>query len=283
MKTLTLAIVIPVYNEENHLAACLDAIANQTVRPDEVIVVDNNSLDASRLIASRYPFVTLLTEPVQGLIAARNTGMNAAKSQLIGRINADARLAPDWVKRVRARFEDDKQLDGLAGIGYNECSVLAGDRYSAVFSQFYMIATEAFLRTNVLWGANMIVRRSAWRKVRGILHTVDSEVHEDIDFSLCMAGLGQKIIRDNNIVMHTTEQSYYYYPKLKEYMQRRWATRRLHIESGTYDKSTFRGFNWFQIGWRLAVARLPFSLWVASSPIAYPVFNLRSFYRSLGI
>ncbi|MDQ3064817.1 MAG: glycosyltransferase, partial [bacterium] len=42
-KPLTLSLVIPVYNEEDHIVACLSAIAAQTVKPLEVIVVDNGS------------------------------------------------------------------------------------------------------------------------------------------------------------------------------------------------------------------------------------------------
>ena len=50
-KALTLSIVIPVFNEERYIKACLDSIAAQTVKLDEVIVVDNNSTDKTVLIA----------------------------------------------------------------------------------------------------------------------------------------------------------------------------------------------------------------------------------------
>jgi len=55
-----ISIIIPAYNEERYLGRCLDAIAAQSVRPYEVIVVDNNSSDDTAKVAQRYPFVTLL-------------------------------------------------------------------------------------------------------------------------------------------------------------------------------------------------------------------------------
>jgi glycosyltransferase involved in cell wall biosynthesis len=96
-KTLTLSIVIPVYNEQCHLKACLDAIANQTESPDEVIVVDNNSTDRTLAIAESYPFVKILKEKKQGVLAVRTKGFNSARSSIIGRIDADTVLPPGWV------------------------------------------------------------------------------------------------------------------------------------------------------------------------------------------
>ena len=115
----SLSIVIPAYNEENHLRACLDAIARQTVMPDEVIVVDNNSTDKTAEIAREYPFVKVLKEKRQGIVYARNRGFNAANSQFIGRIDSDTRLPRDWVGRVKCFYDDEKHLEeALTGGGY---------------------------------------------------------------------------------------------------------------------------------------------------------------------
>ena len=59
-KNFSLSIIIPVYNEESHLRQCLDAIAKQIEKPDEVIVVDNNSTDETVQIAKSFSFVKVL-------------------------------------------------------------------------------------------------------------------------------------------------------------------------------------------------------------------------------
>ena len=115
-KALTLSIIIPVYNEEAVLDATLRAIQRQTVMPDEVIVVDNNSSDGSVAIARRFDFVEVITEEAQGRAAARNAGFNAARSDVLGRINADVQLFPDWVERVKTNFGQDN-IDALIGSG----------------------------------------------------------------------------------------------------------------------------------------------------------------------
>src|SRR5260221_7568754 len=96
VNNLRISIIIPAYNEEGHLPACLDAIAAQTLKPDEVIVVDNNSTDKTVEIAKKYPFVKLLNEKRQGLRYTRNTGLDAATGDVIGRIDTDSILSPKW-------------------------------------------------------------------------------------------------------------------------------------------------------------------------------------------
>ncbi len=101
---LSLSLVIPAYNEERHLAACLDAVSRQAVMPSEVIVVDNNSTDRTAEIARSYPFVRVVQEPRQGIVFARNAGFDAARGDIIGRIDADTIIPSDWTKHVLAFF-----------------------------------------------------------------------------------------------------------------------------------------------------------------------------------
>src|SRR5689334_10679087 len=103
MKT---SIVIPVYNEAAQLGACLRAIAQQTVKPLEVIVVDNNSTDGTRAVAEAYDFVTVLEEPRQGVVHARSRGFDAARGDIIARIDADSILPADWLANVETVFGD---------------------------------------------------------------------------------------------------------------------------------------------------------------------------------
>ncbi|MCA9344846.1 glycosyltransferase family 2 protein, partial [Candidatus Saccharibacteria bacterium] len=113
-KTLTVSIIIPVYNEEDYIKQCLDHIAAQKVRPQEVIVVDNNSTDNTLKIVKDYKFVRVLTEKQQGVLYARNKGFNQAKSQIIGRIDADTRLEPDWVEQLQKIFSGSN-IDAVTG------------------------------------------------------------------------------------------------------------------------------------------------------------------------
>jgi glycosyltransferase involved in cell wall biosynthesis len=190
LKAQTLSIVIPVYNEEDHIDACLDTIANQTVLPDEVIVVDNNCTDNTIRLAKRYSFVKVVHETKQGITHARNAGFDAAKSDIIGRIDADTRLPINWVEHAKQYINTHPQ-ELLTGGSYMYDLVyprLAG----WVQGQLAFRANFFILGHYIAWGSNMAFRKELWQRVRNKLHN-DPRIHEDMDLGMHLHELGYKI------------------------------------------------------------------------------------------
>ena len=84
---LRVTIVIPVHNEADMIGPCLDAVLGQRVAADEVIVVDNNSTDATAERLSAYEGrIRVVHEARQGVQFARTAGFDAASGDVIGRI-----------------------------------------------------------------------------------------------------------------------------------------------------------------------------------------------------
>jgi len=185
---LTVSIVIPVYNEENYLKDCLDSIAEQTVRPLEVFVVDNNSTDLSPKIAASYPFVTLLYEKRQGQVFARSKAFNKAKGDILGCVDADSILPEDWVESMVNRFEDE---DVVAVTGDADPYDTPFKSAAGAVFRFYHATVSCFASGHsMLWGANCAFRRSAWRKIKTQL-SYRRDVWEDYEMSFYLARLGQ--------------------------------------------------------------------------------------------
>ena len=229
---LTLTLVIPAYNEERHLKACLDGVARQTIMPDEVIVVDNNSRDKTAEIAKSYRFVTLLEEKHQGRGHARTRGFNAATSDILGRIDADSVIDPDWVERVLADFALH-DVDSVTGLGVTNLLPHIIFIQSTFWSRVYFWMIHAYFGANTMWGANCAIRRSAWLRVRDDVCLDDRQVHEDQDVSLLIAGTGGEIKQDNKLLIRTHGQSYLFLPKLLYYGVLRARTRKRHKALGT--------------------------------------------------
>lgn len=222
-KALTLSIVILAYNEERYLGACLEAIANQTVRPDEVIVVDNNSTDGTAEVARGFGFVRLVREKVQGMIPARNVGFDKAKGDVLARIDADTVLEPDWCERLLRIFAD-KSVAGVSGPGYMQIAPFIGVK-TTFWARSYHLGALSDFRFHVLWGGNMAVRSSVWSEVLPYLATRDRDVHEDLDISSALNMLGYKIRYDKRLLVTVDASRFWNMSKLIEYYLRTIKTR----------------------------------------------------------
>ena len=193
----TLSLVIPAYNEEAYLDRCLQSVAAQTVPFDEVFVVDNNSTDRTAAVAAKYPFVTVLCETVQGHAAARNAGFNAVTSELIGRIDADTVLPPDWAERmIRAyRKRPGAAITGT-GIFYDAPAQMALKWFHAAL---YYYLNRLICGYYMLWGSNMILPRHVWLQVRDKL-LLSHTIAEDMDLSVAIHGICPIVLRKDIVV-----------------------------------------------------------------------------------
>lgn len=85
---LPIAVVIPAHNAERFLKDALESIRAQTVRPAEVILVNDGSVDGTAAIGLAH-HVTVITQPQLGHAAARNTGIRATSQPWIAFLDAD--------------------------------------------------------------------------------------------------------------------------------------------------------------------------------------------------
>ena len=89
----------------------------QTVKPYEIIVVDNNCSDTTVDIAKCFEGIKIVSEPRQGLTYARDCGFNTATGDILARIDADTVVPKNWVERVVNEFIDNPELSGVGGFG----------------------------------------------------------------------------------------------------------------------------------------------------------------------
>lgn len=199
-KALAVSIVIPVYNEERHLKACLNAIAAQTVAPAEVIVVDNNSTDRSAKIAGDFKLVKVLHEKRQGIVWARNKGFDVAKSPIIGRIDADTRLPNDWVERIQEFYNQPAHANTALTGGCTFYNVRLPRLDQWITSQFVFRMNRMLVGHYLLWGSNMTLPRDAWWQVKKGC-CVRTDIHEDLDLSIHLHRQGFPIFYQATLVV----------------------------------------------------------------------------------
>lgn len=100
-----ISVVVPAYNEEENITACLESLNRQTLpRTDyEIIVVDGNSKDRTRELAA--PLADLVFCQTSARVGgARNDGAMRAKGEILAMTDADSVIPPDWLERIRDDF-----------------------------------------------------------------------------------------------------------------------------------------------------------------------------------
>jgi glycosyltransferase involved in cell wall biosynthesis len=100
-----ISVVVPAYNEEENIAACLESLNRQTLPRSgyEIIIVDGNSKDRTRELAAPLADLVFI-QTSRRVGGARNDGAMRAKGEILATTDADCVLPPDWLERIRDDF-----------------------------------------------------------------------------------------------------------------------------------------------------------------------------------
>lgn len=108
---ISVSVIIPVYNDANRLALCLDALSQQTVPANEfeIIVVDNGSDNPPEDVVRGRTNCQLLHQQKPGSYAARNRGLQVARGEYLAFTDADCLPSQDWLAAgIRALQENPR-------------------------------------------------------------------------------------------------------------------------------------------------------------------------------
>ena len=175
-------VVMPVRDGARFLADALDSVLGQSLKDLELLAVDDGSRDASPAILARYAAadarLRVLSRAPEGVVAALNAGIAAARSACIARMDADDVSEPDRLTRQLAVLDanPDVVLVGAA-------ATLVDARGSTVGQIVPPIAHDAIaarLRTsNALVHGTVVFRRAAWSAAGG--YDAAARLAEDYD------------------------------------------------------------------------------------------------------
>lgn len=178
---VTVSVVIPVRDDAPHLRRCLRALAAQSVAPDEIVVVDNDSHDDSAAVA-RAAGARVVFCGERGIPAAAATGYDVARGDLILRLDADSIPAPTWVASMVEALSDPDVDAVTGGAVFHDGPASRRTSMARAFLTTYTTFAFPALGHTPLWGSNMAFRRRAWDDVRAEVH-LDPELHDDLDLA----------------------------------------------------------------------------------------------------
>jgi glycosyltransferase involved in cell wall biosynthesis len=197
---LRVTAVIALYNGRNHIVAAIQSILNQTVSVDEIVIVNDGSLDDSYQVVAEYlrtdaraqSLVRLLDQENRGQGAARNKGVSVAQSELIGYLDQDDMWEPTHVAEMRALFLNRPKL-GWVYTDFNEFDensrfirrqFLAKQDYKPPVNSLFALISQDLM---MLPSASLI-RREAFLQVGGFDTQFRGYEDDDLFIRLFVAG-----------------------------------------------------------------------------------------------
>ncbi|MBS3147276.1 glycosyltransferase family 2 protein [Candidatus Woesearchaeota archaeon] len=198
---LKFSVVIPTYNRAKIVIECIKCVAVQNYPKDsyEIVVVNDGSKDNTTELIESYlggiPNLKLVNQTNKGPAAARNTGWQNAKNEIVAFTDDDCRPEPDWLLKLAQYFHKEPDLIGVGGIMYTPEDEIKIMTHHSLPIDRAIIEQAPFPGTN-----NVAYKRSALEKVNGFDGNVPYVSAEDFDLYVRIIKLGN-VIYDVNLAM----------------------------------------------------------------------------------
>ena len=199
---MKVSVVVPVRDEEHSIRELLDSLLRQTRPPDQIVITDGGSVDATPQIIEEY---IQKGAPVRLLRAGpalpgrgRNLGAAAADFAWLAFTDAGIRLNEDWLETLVSRAAQDSSIDIVYGSWepvtdtfFKECAAIAYVPPPSLREG--IVARPRFI-------ASTLLRRDAWAKVNGFPEDLRSA--EDLIFMDRLEAAGYKAVFEPRAQVH---------------------------------------------------------------------------------
>jgi glycosyltransferase involved in cell wall biosynthesis len=172
---IRVSVMVSTRNRCEKLRLFLDAMkanGSSGLAPTEVLVIDNNSSDATKQVVERYtslgtPVVRYLLETEPGKSRALNASLSKARVEIIAFTDDDCIPSPGWLENILNEFDSDAELSVLGGRVelYDKEDV----HQAVVLSNYRTLVTDLrdICTMPIIIGANMAFRKSVLKAIQG--------------------------------------------------------------------------------------------------------------------
>jgi glycosyltransferase involved in cell wall biosynthesis len=186
---MKISLIIPAYNEEKYIGACLESVIENGAGLFEIIVVNNASTDKTEAIAQTFPGVRVVRELSKGLTKARQRGLMEARGDVVAFIDADTKIPKRWVEKMAQAFEKNPETVCISGPYIYYDSSFFAEITLWLFWRFLLWPTRLLTGYFVL-GGNFAARKNALESIGGFDKNI-SFYGEDTDIARRLHQVGK--------------------------------------------------------------------------------------------
>lgn len=167
-KNPLISVIIPAHNEEDFIGKCLDSLSEQTLNKKffEVIVINNDSKDTTSKIARKYN-VHVVTEKKRSVVLARQKGVTVAKGEIIVSADADTTYPKNWLKKIKADFDKNRNLVAVVGWIYYTNTPTIFNLFNAFNQEINLFLEKYTGRFPIAYAANLAFKKDALEAIGG--------------------------------------------------------------------------------------------------------------------
>ncbi len=193
---MKVSVIATVYNERRNIERLLDSLADQTRRPDEVVICDGGSDDGTVEAIQGYalahpqrlPGLRVIVEPGANISRGRNQAIAAASGPIIAATDAGVRLASDWLEHLTAPWAQGGEAP-LAVAGFFLPDV-EGVFQSAMAATVLPLLDDIDPQTFLPSSRSVAFTKAAWQQVGGYPEWLD--YCEDLLFDFAINALASR-------------------------------------------------------------------------------------------
>ena len=205
LKFQKVTIYIAAYNAEKTILSCVNSIINQTIKFDEILIIDDKSTDNTVKLLENFQNIKLLKNPHnKGLSYCRNLAFKNSTNDIVASIDSDVVLENNWLEIMLGLIDkNDTALYGgkmIEKFTQNKFNSWRAKYYSQNWGQ------EDMDNPPFIFGCNSIQKKDIWNKVKGYDESFLTN-GEDIDYSNKVKSIKQfKLFYSSNAVCHHLQQ-----------------------------------------------------------------------------
>lgn len=191
MSSVTLvSVIIPCYNHGKYLSRAIESVLTQPYPNVEIIVIDDGSVDDTRMVAERFPTVKYIYQQNQGLSAARNTGIDNSDGNFLIFLDADDWLLKNAIGINAGYLEHDKSIGFVSGAYILSRDGVEQEVKRPINSDHYIRLLQG---NYISMHATVMYNRKAFRSIR-----FDPELKACEDYDVYL-----RVTRDFPVLHHT--------------------------------------------------------------------------------
>lgn len=204
----TISVCITTKNRETQLKDCINSILNNTVLPDEIIIVNQGNRFSKNFLDYKDTSIVwkVINQNKSNLSSGRNTAIKNSKSEILCFTDDDCVVHKHWIKNIKKRFNSNQKIVGIFGEAlpykpklnkYKVCPLVFK------IKKYTEIRRPAYHAKRIGFGCNMAYKRSVFYEIGMFKEWLGlgsiGKSAEDAEFCLRSLIFGKSLAIDNEV------------------------------------------------------------------------------------